>query len=234
MSSRCICEGAGLRETIRTDIDRYVFSIDQSALSRMAYLPRLCFSPRVWATVSHRIIHYALTRMRPRIVGRLVGSGFSLIIQRLTRSASGIEIANGAHIGPGLLFPHEGGIVIGPVRMGRYCTVSHGATIGRSTLGVASPSDADVPVLGDRVWVAPGAVVAGGIQVGSDAAVGANSVVLRDVPPRGVVLGVPARLISRQGSFRQVTYRGMEEDPERAAAQQEIGAAATLSEGALG
>jgi serine O-acetyltransferase len=213
------------------DIDRYVFSIDQNALSRTAYLPRLCLSPRVWATVNYRIIHYALTRMHPRIVGRLVG-GISLIIQRLTRSASGIEIANNAHIGPGLLFPHEGGIVIGPVRIGRYCTVSHGATIGRGTLDGAGPSDADVPVLGDRVWLAPGAVVAGRIQVGSDAAVGANSVVLRDVPPRGVVLGVPARLISRQGSFHQVTYRGMEEDPERAASQREVGAPATSQVGA--
>jgi serine O-acetyltransferase len=231
MSSRCICEGASLRESIRMDIDRYVFSIDQNALSRIAYLPRLCCSPRVWVTINYRIIHYALTRLRPRIVGRLVG-GFSLILQRLARSASGIEIANGAHIGPGLLFPHEGGIMIGPVRMGRHCTVSHGATIGRNTFDGAGPSDAEVPVLGNRVWLAPGAVVAGGIQVGSDAAVGANSVVVRDVPPRGVVLGVPARLVSWQGSFTQVTYRGMEEDPERVAAQQEVGAAATPNDGA--
>jgi serine O-acetyltransferase len=233
MPSRCICEGAGLRDTIRADIDRFVFAIDRDALSRRSYLPRLCFSPRVWTTINYRIIHYALTRMRPRIVGRLV-FGFSLVIQRMIRNSSGIQITHEAHIGPGLLFVHEGGIVIGPVRMGRHCTLSHGVTVGRGLLDGDGPSYADTPTLGDRVWLGPGAVVAGRIEVGSDAAVGANSVVLRDVPARGVVLGVPARLVSHKGSFSQVTYRGMEKDAERAAAQCEIGAAATPHDGGSG
>jgi serine O-acetyltransferase len=71
------------------------------------------------------------------------------------------------------------------------------------------------------VWVGPGAVITGPIQIGSDASVGANSVLLRDVPPRGVVLGVPARLLSRKGSFTQIYYRGMDHDPERCLARAE-------------
>jgi serine O-acetyltransferase len=101
--------------------------------------------------------------------------------------------------------------------MGRNCTISHGVTLGQGLVD-DSPADADTPVIGDRVWMGPGAVIAGPILVGSDAAVGANSVVLRDVPPRGVVLGVPARVVSHKGSFAQVYYRGMNDDPERRAA----------------
>ena len=63
--------------------------------------------------------------------------------------------------------------------------------------------------------VGPGAVVAGPIRVGSDAAVSANSLVLRDVPERAVVLGVPARVISYEGSFTQIYYRDMAQDPQR-------------------
>jgi serine O-acetyltransferase len=140
--------------------------------------------------------------------------GLSFIGQRLFRVVTGLEIDPQAHLGPGLMIPHDGHIVIGPVRVGRHCTISHRVTIGQGLQG-DGPAHDDTPVLGDRVWVGPGAVIAGPIQVGSDASVGANSVVLRDVPPRGVVLGVPARLLSHKGSFTQVYYRGMTDDPDR-------------------
>lgn len=230
MSNACTCEGARFRDTIREDIDRYVFAIDRDALSRTVSLPRLALSPRVWAVVNYRITHFALTRVRPRLLGRAVAA-LSLVAQRFIRNVSGIQIATNAHIGPGLLFAHEGCIVIGPVRMGRHCTISHGVTLGRGLLDGDGPSYADTPVIGDRVWVAPGAVIAGRVHIGSDAAVGANSVVLRDVPPRGVVLGVPARLLSRSGSFGQVYYRGAEEDSERAAALREVDGGASARPG---
>jgi serine O-acetyltransferase len=58
-------------------------------------------------------------------------------------------------------------------------------------------------------------VVAGVVNVGNDAVVSANSLLVRDAPARGVMIGVPARLVSRQGSFTQITYRTMESDDER-------------------
>lgn len=215
MGQTCICEGAGLGATIRADIDRYTYAIDRDALSRSAYLPRLLLSSRVWITVNHRLIHYALTRIRPRPLGRVVAVG-GLVLERFLRIASGIKIDNRAHLGAGLMFAHEGGIVIGPVHVGRNCTIAHGVTLGRGLLDGDGPGYADTPELGDRIWVGPGAVIAGRLTVGSDAAIGANSVVMKDVPPRAVVLGIPARLVSRRGSFLQVTYRGMDGDPERA------------------
>jgi serine O-acetyltransferase len=216
MAIDCTCEGAGLRETVRADIDRYIFAIDHDGLSRGFSLPRLVLSPRVWVTINYRIVHTVLTRIRPRLLSRLVAAPV-LFVERFLRSTCGIQITPHAHIGPGLQFTHEGNVIIGPVRMGRNCSISHGVTLGRGLLDGDGPGYDDTPTLKDRVWVGPGAVIAGALTIGSDAVVGANSVVLRDVPPRGVVLGVPARMVSRKGSFTQLSYRGMTSDPDRAA-----------------
>ena len=74
--------------------------------------------------------------------------------------------------------------------------VTHGVVLGYMNRG----SRRGAPVIGDRTFLGSGAKVLGGIQVGEDAAIGANSVVTKDVPARGVVGGIPARLLSDQGS----------------------------------
>ena len=75
------------------------------------------------------------------------------------------------------------------------------------------------PALGNqRVWVGPGVVVAGDVTIGDDASVGADSLLLRDVPQRGVVLGVPAGLVWRSiMPFTRIRYQGMDNDDERKA-----------------
>jgi serine O-acetyltransferase len=213
MPAICVCEGASLRDALREDMDRYIAAAERDGHSRALARLRVPLSLKVLAVANYRVTHALLTRVRPRVVGRVLG-GLSFIGQRLFRVVTGLEIDPQAHLGPGLMIPHDGHIVIGPVRVGRHCTISHRVTIGQGLQG-DGPAHDDTPVLGDRVWVGPGAVIAGPIQVGSDASVGANSVVLRDVPPRGVVLGVPARLLSHKGSFTQVYYRGMTDDPDR-------------------
>jgi serine O-acetyltransferase len=213
MADTCVCEGLPLREAMRRDVDRYVASAQRDGRSgRLARL-ETALSLKVWAVGCYRASHLARTTVRPRLLGRVLAV-FLFAGQRIFTALTGIEIDPHAHLGPGLMLPHAGTIVIGPVRVGRDCTISQGVTLGQGLVGTGD----DTPVLGDRVWVGPGAVVAGPIKVGADAAVSANSVVLRDVPPRGVVLGVPARVVSYKGSFAQVYYRGMEEDPERRAA----------------
>jgi serine O-acetyltransferase len=168
-------------------------------------------SQGLWATTAYRLNHYVRYRLHSRLL-RVLPSAFHSVVMAIT----GIHIDANAHIGPGLKFPHGGHIVIGPVRAGRNCDIFQGVTLGEanSTFG-DRPDRQEVPTLGDRVWVGPGAVIAGGVTVGDDAAVGANSLVVRDVPARSVMLGVPARLVSRQGSFTQVTYREMDNDDER-------------------
>jgi serine O-acetyltransferase len=157
--------------------------------------------------------HYARHRVRSRLL-RVLSSVFHRIITALT----GIHIDGQAHIGPGLKFPHGGRIEIGPVQVGGNCDIYQGVTLGNAASTLDEPySRPGVPTLGDRVWVGPGAVVAGDLTIGDDASIGANGLIVRDVPPRGVVIGVPARLVSRHGSFAQVMYRGMDSDEERKA-----------------
>lgn len=219
MPATCVCEGASLRDAIREDIDRYVAAAERDGLSRVLARLRVPVSLKVVAVANYRLSHLFLTRVRPRALGRLLG-GLSFVGQRVLSALTGLEIDPHAHIGPGLMIPHDGHVVLGPVRVGRNCTISHSVTLGQGLQG-DGPAHEDTPVLGDRVWVGPGAVIAGPIQVGSDASIGANSVILRDVPPRGVVLGVPARLLSRKGSFTQIYYRGMADDPDRILALEE-------------
>jgi serine O-acetyltransferase len=109
----------------------------------------------------------------------------------------GISIPAETRIGPGFYIGHHGGIVVSPLcRIGRDCSISQGVTIGVTTRG----SRRGAPVLGDRVYVAPGAKIVGAVRVGSNVAVGANAVVVADVPDDAVVVGVPARVVSFAGS----------------------------------
>jgi serine O-acetyltransferase len=220
MPSPCGCEGPGLRATVREDVDRYVYYAEVGgstggASGVRALMQVVLLSSGLWAVLGYRLAHHA-RQLRPRPLG-LVVRGLAAVIQQILVSTTGITIDSRAHIGSGLMIPHGGYIVIGPSRIGRCCDILQGVTVGLGRIGEEhSPTDA--PVLGDRVWVGPGAVIAEGVQVGSDASIGARSLVLRDVPPCGVVLGLPGRLISRGGSFAQVRYRGMGEDLDRAAA----------------
>ena len=224
MAGTCVCDGVGLKDAIRQDMDRYVASAERDGRRRVFALIGVSLSFKVWAVANHRLHHLLLMR-RPRVLGGPLAL-VPFVAQLVLKAVTGIEIDGGAHIGPGLMITHDGNIVIGPVRIGRNCVISQGVTLGQGLVG-DGPAGADTPVIGDRVWLGPGAVIAGPIVVGSDAAVGANSVALRDVPARGVVLGVPARVVSHKGSFAQVYYRGMDEDPERLEA---LAAAAAIPE----
>lgn len=225
VSAPCACEGGGLRAALRKDLDRHVFlsratQSQPGAPGGMPPVVEALLQQGMWAILAYRLSHHARYRLRSRLLSIL-----SAIFQLAVVMTTSIEISPDAHIGPGLWIPHGGYIVIGPVRMGSHCEIFQGVTLGarESTIpqteaaGEPKPGPT-VPTLGDRVWVGPGAVVTDRITVGDDATVGANSLVVRDVPPRGVMLGVPARLISRRGSFAQITYRGMDEDAGRAAA----------------
>ena len=211
----CPCSG-GLVQALRCDVDRYVFQLyGKDRLTAFRLLRMLTLFPGLWAVVPYRLTHQCLHRFRPKMLGSFLGA-FCFVAQRVAIILFGIEIDAHAHIGPGLFINHSGGVVIGPVTIGSNCNVSHGVTLGRSSLA-AGTTFADVPSLGNRVWLGPGAVVAGPISLGQDVVVAANSLVTRDIPDRGVARGVPASVISVVGSFRQISYRGMADDLERAA-----------------
>lgn len=109
-------------------------------------------------------------------------------------------------IGPGLHFSHAGGIWVNSMaRLGAHCHLGQGSVIGSAGAGALTSG---APVLGDRVWVGPHAVITGNVTVGSGAVIGANSLVVSSVPENGNVVGVPARLIARFGSGRLIRVTG--------------------------
>jgi serine O-acetyltransferase len=115
---------------------------------------------------------------------------------RLNRLAvlTGISIPPGT-FGRGLCLPHYGDIVVhSRARFGDWCCLQSGINVGAGESGV--------PRGGDFVYIAPGAVLYGGIQIGSRATIGANAVVGRDVPPGTTWAGAPARKISDHDSSR--------------------------------
>jgi serine O-acetyltransferase len=103
----------------------------------------------------------------------------------------GIEIPFGARVGAGLRINHQvGGVVVNQrAVLGSAITLTPGVVIGNNA------PNPDAPVLGDRVVLNVGSKIIGAITLGNDIQVGANAVVIRDVPDDTVVAGVPARVI---------------------------------------
>ena len=113
----------------------------------------------------------------------------------------GYSIPYNTSIGPGLYLGHFGGVVISAeASIGWNCNINHGVTIG-ITYGGKHPG---VPVIGDRVYIGPGAKVIGGVTIGADVAIGANCVVSTDIPASSVVVGIPGRVVSDRGSIDYV------------------------------
>lgn len=106
----------------------------------------------------------------------------------------GIEIPPQTSIGKGFYIGHWGGIVVHPLAViGDNCNISQGVVIG------AKPSG--VPVIGHGVYMATGAKIIGNVLVGDNVSIGANAVVTKDLPSESVAVGIPAHIISRNGSY---------------------------------
>ena len=178
-----------------------------------ARIREVLLNPGFWAVVGYRFRRKVFTARIPRPI-RWVLNVPATLAQLLVDVATGIQLPSSAQIGPGLSIPHNGYIVVSSrAVIGSHCTITQGVTIGHASGGGKSLSGC--PVLGDRVYVGPGAAVIVPITVGDDALIGVGAVVIRSVPPRGVVAGNPARLLSRAGSFGLIEYPGMDADPDR-------------------
>lgn len=105
-----------------------------------------------------------------------------------------IEIDLPVTIGPGLYIGHPYGITINDkVMLGRNCNIHKGVTIGQENRGVRKGT----PVIGDNVWIGVNATVVGRITIGSDVLVAPNCYLNCDVPSHSIVIGNPARIISK-------------------------------------
>lgn len=118
------------------------------------------------------------------------------IISQFARFVTGIEIHPGAKIGKGFFIDHGSGVVIGETaEIGDNCLVYQGVTLG----GTGKDKGKRHPTLGNNVMVGAGARVLGPFKVGDNAKIAANAVVLEEVPPNCTAVGVPARIVRRNG-----------------------------------
>ena len=159
-------------------------------LERQATLPGLLkssFSPRFMPVVLFRLSHFFFQR-------RL--SPFAKLFGLINFVLFGLEIAARCEIGPGLYFPHTQGTVIGANKIGENATIYHNVTFGAREIDL-DYSVSSRPSIGDDVIVGAGAKILGPVTVGSGARVGANAVVVEDVPAGATVVGIPARIVKQ-------------------------------------
>ncbi len=139
------------------------------------------------ALAAHRLAH-ALNKKGAHFTARL--------ISQATKLMTGIEIHPGATIGKGLFIDHGSGVVIGETAIvGDNCTIYQGVTLG----GTGKESGKRHPTLKDNVMVGAGAKLLGNFTVGSGAKIAAGAVVLSDVAENSTAVGIPARIVRKNG-----------------------------------
>ena len=139
--------------------------------------------PTIHALIAYRIAHYFYTK-KLFFLARF--------ISQISRFFTGIEIHPGAKIGRGLVIDHGMGVVIGETaEIGDDVLLYHGVTLG----GTGKDKGKRHPTLGNNVVIGAGAKVLGPIYIGSNSKIGANSVVLKDVPEGATAVGIPAKNI---------------------------------------
>jgi len=168
-----------LKEDIQVYMER-----DPAAKNALEVL--LCY-PGIHAVWFYRVAH-RFYRRRLFLMARL--------ISQLARFLTGIEIHPGAKIGRGFFIDHGMGVVIGETtEIGDNVSLYQGVTLG----GTGKEKGKRHPTIGDNVVISAGAKVLGSFTVGDNSKIGAGSVVLKPVPRDCTVVGVPGRVVVREG-----------------------------------
>ncbi len=168
---------------IKKDIDA-IMQRDPAAKTRLE--AALCY-PGLHAIWLHRIAHHFYLK------GWVV---FPRLLNTISRSITGIDIHPGATLGPGLFIDHGMGLVIGETAvLGSNVTLYQDVTLG----GTGKEKGKRHPTIGNNVVISCGAKVLGSFKVGDNSKIGSGSVVLHEVPPNSVVVGVPGRVVTLDG-----------------------------------
>jgi len=185
-------------DTFRADW-RAVFKNDPAARNWLEVLTYAGLHAIFWHRVAHRLWRWNL-----KFAAR--------VISQINRFMTGIEIHPGAKIAKGFFIDHGMGVVIGETaEIGENVLMYHGVTLG----GVSLEKKKRHPTIGNNVVIATGAKVLGAITIGDNAKIGANAVVLKDVPPNSTVVGIPGRIVMQDGvRVTDPLTHGRDLDPE--------------------
>lgn len=168
---------------IKRDI-KVIFDRDPAARNILEVI--LCY-PGFHALLLHRITHY-LWLKNFRLLAR--------VISQFSRFVTGIEIHPGAKIGEGVFIDHGSGVIIGETaEVGNNVTLYQGVTLG----GTGKEKGKRHPTIGNNVVISAGAKVIGSFTVGDNVKIGAGSVVVHPVPANCTVIGVPGKIVIRNG-----------------------------------
>ena len=178
-------------ETIRADIDRKIKSYGVRPQDMTFFRKRITplLELGTIAVVVHRFGRWCYSVKIPVI--RQILIAIYLVVNTICLSVTGIHVHRESDIGPGLVIHNCMGIFLLAKRIGHSCTVNQGVS-------VTSIRGTGWPTIGNNVFLAAGSKVMGGVTVGDNVVVSGNSLVISDVPSNCTVLGVPARIISRE------------------------------------
>lgn len=169
--------------TLKRDIRA---ALDRDPAARTALEVLACY-PGVHALYFHRLAHW-FWNGNLKTLGRFIA--------HVGRFLTGIEIHPGASIGLGLFIDHGIGVVIGETcQIGENVTIYQGVTLGGTSLEKKKRH----PTIGNGVVIGAGATILGPIKVGDNSRIGSGSVVVKEVPPNSLVVGVPGQVIYRDG-----------------------------------
>ncbi len=144
-----------------------------------------------WALFVYRFGRWRLG-VRPRLLRRALYPAY-VVLQKWIEVVAGIELPCEVELGPGFVIDHSGGIVVsGFARFGARCRIRTGCVVG-----LARVDDPCAPWIGDDVDIGVGAKLLGRIRIGDRVMIGANAVVVTDVPDDSIAVGVPAVVKSR-------------------------------------
>ncbi len=182
---------------IRSDFRRYI------ATGGSSKIKILFFNQGFIYTSIFRFNNWLYFKVkRIPVLNKLIGL-HCLIWLKISQVVTGLSLPVGIKIGKGLLISHSGTIIIN-----NQCIIGENVNLAPDTVigyGIKNGVEG-YPVIGDRVFIGPGAKIFGPIKIGNDVAIGANAVVNSDIPDNAVAVGIPAKVVSFKGSSAYIKF----------------------------
>ena len=189
---------------LKYDLYRYFYSSDRvDEISLTKKLKMIILTQGIWALVVYRAGSWCVRNSQKMGIFSRILLPLLTICQKFVEITTGIDIPFNAQIGRGLYIGHFGQIILSTrTVMGEFCNLSQGVTIGQAGRG----QEQHTPVIGDRVYIGPGAKIFGKVLIGNDVAIGANAVVTKDLPDNAVAVGIPAKILNYNSSKDFVNF----------------------------